>query len=137
MVKHNNQLVNNHFRKAWDRRVRTWFNQPGRKLRRREQREKKMKEIFPRPASGLLKPVVQCCTKRYRYLAQQLHHQRCVTSNRCCSHFQWDQSLLSLILLSFILSLNYSGVISFINFVLAPKPDSEKDSPSKSLKPLD
>jgi len=65
MVKHNNQIVNNHFRKAWDRRVRTWFNQPGRKLRRREQREKKMKEIFPRPASGLLRPVVQCCTKRY------------------------------------------------------------------------
>jgi len=24
-----------------------------------------MKEIFPRPASGLLRPVVQCCTKRY------------------------------------------------------------------------
>ena len=65
MVKHNNQLVNNHFRKAWDRRVRMWFNQPGRKASRRAARALKRKEAFPRPTTGLLRPVVHCCTKRY------------------------------------------------------------------------
>jgi len=65
MVKHNNALVNNHFRKLWDRRVRTWFNQPGRKQSRRDAREVKRKGSFPRPASGLLRPVVHCSTKRY------------------------------------------------------------------------
>jgi large subunit ribosomal protein L13e len=64
MVKHNNQLVNNHFRKAWDRRVRTWFNQPGRKQRRRAHRVEKAAAIFPRP-SGLLRPVVHCPTQKY------------------------------------------------------------------------
>eukprot|EP01126_Amoeba_proteus_P057482 TRINITY_DN7318_c0_g1_i1.p1 TRINITY_DN7318_c0_g1~~TRINITY_DN7318_c0_g1_i1.p1 ORF type:complete len:219 (+),score=16.94 TRINITY_DN7318_c0_g1_i1:69-725(+) len=65
MVKHNNQLVNNHFRKDWDKRVRTWFNQPARKERRRKARTDKARAIYPRPVTGLLRPVVHCPTARY------------------------------------------------------------------------
>jgi len=65
MVKHNNQLVNNHFRKNWDRRVRTWFNQPGRKLRRQQNRQKKAALVYPKPVSGSLRPLVRCPTQRY------------------------------------------------------------------------
>ena len=35
MVKHNNVIPNGHFKKKWQFRVKTWFNQPARKLRRR------------------------------------------------------------------------------------------------------
>ncbi len=35
MVKHNNQVPNQHFKKKWQLHVRTWFNQPARKERRR------------------------------------------------------------------------------------------------------
>lgn len=35
MVKHNNVVPNGHFRKHWQNYVRTWFNQPARKTRRR------------------------------------------------------------------------------------------------------
>jgi len=65
MVKHNNRLVNNHFRKRWQERVKTWFNQPARKLRRRKNRALKAKRNYPRPASGLLRPIVRCPTQRY------------------------------------------------------------------------
>ena len=65
MVKHNNQLPNSHFHKDWQNRVKTWFNQPGRKQRRRRLREEKAAAVFPRPASGLLRPVVHCPTSRY------------------------------------------------------------------------
>jgi large subunit ribosomal protein L13e len=36
MVKHNNVIPNQHFKKKWQFRVKTWFNQPARKLRRRQ-----------------------------------------------------------------------------------------------------
>lgn len=39
MVRHNNVISNNHFRKEWQLRVRTWFNQPARKQRRRSARQ--------------------------------------------------------------------------------------------------
>ena len=35
MVKHNNVIPNQHFKKKWQFRVKTWFNQPARKERRR------------------------------------------------------------------------------------------------------
>lgn len=35
MVAHNNVLPNAHFKKKWGKFVRTWFNQPARKIRRR------------------------------------------------------------------------------------------------------
>lgn len=36
MVKHNNQIPNQHYKKKWQIKVRTWFNQPARKVRRRQ-----------------------------------------------------------------------------------------------------
>ncbi|KAF8222981.1 ribosomal protein L13e [Tricholoma matsutake] len=64
MVKHNNVLHSNHFRKDWQRRVRTWFDQPGRKLRRRTARKSKAASLGVRPLS-LLRPAVRAQTVRY------------------------------------------------------------------------
>uniref|UniRef100_A0AC35TLU0 60S ribosomal protein L13 n=1 Tax=Rhabditophanes sp. KR3021 TaxID=114890 RepID=A0AC35TLU0_9BILA len=63
--KGNNVIPNAHFRKHWEKRIKTWFNQPGRKLRRKETRIAKAKAVAPRPAAGLLKPVVRCPTHKY------------------------------------------------------------------------
>ncbi|RKP11085.1 60S ribosomal protein L13 putative [Thamnocephalis sphaerospora] len=64
-MKHNNQLQNIHFHKDWQRRVKTWFDQPGRKLRRRQQRARKAALIAPRPVDGQLRPAVHCPTLKY------------------------------------------------------------------------
>lgn len=64
-MKHNNVLPNGHFRKHWEKNVRTWFNQPGRKHRRRMNRLKKAAAAAPRPADGSLRPLVRCPTLRY------------------------------------------------------------------------
>ena len=48
-------------------RVKTWFNQAGRKKSRRIAREKKAKAIFPRPTAGALRPVVRPPTQRYNF----------------------------------------------------------------------
>ncbi|KAG6817996.1 hypothetical protein H0H87_009151 [Tephrocybe sp. NHM501043] len=61
---HNNVLHANHFRKDWQRRVRTWFDQPGRKLRRRTARKTKAAALGVRPTS-LLRPAVRAQTVRY------------------------------------------------------------------------
>jgi len=61
---HNNVLHANHFRKDWQRRVRTWFDQPGRKLRRRQARTAKSAALGARPIS-LLRPAVRGQTVRY------------------------------------------------------------------------
>merc|ERR1712210_357637 len=63
--KRNNILANAHFHKDWKRRVRTWFNQPARKERRQTARKDKAAAIAPRPAGGVLRPVVRCQTVRY------------------------------------------------------------------------
>ncbi|CAG8467858.1 8318_t:CDS:2 [Paraglomus occultum] len=63
-MKHNNQLPNAHFHKDWQLRVKTWFDQPGRKKRRRLNRIKKAARIAPRPVE-LLRPAVRCPTIRY------------------------------------------------------------------------
>ena len=42
MAKHNNQTFNSHFRKHWIRNVKTWFDQPANKLRRRINRQNKV-----------------------------------------------------------------------------------------------
>uniref|UniRef100_A0A0C9RL50 60S ribosomal protein L13 n=1 Tax=Wollemia nobilis TaxID=56998 RepID=A0A0C9RL50_9CONI len=65
MVKHNNVVPNGHFKKHWQRYVKTWFNQPARKHRRRIARQKKAVKIFPRPTAGPLRPIVHCQTQRY------------------------------------------------------------------------
>ncbi|KAF9496210.1 hypothetical protein BDN71DRAFT_1352289, partial [Pleurotus eryngii] len=61
---HNNVLHANHFRKDWQRRVRTWFDQPGRKLRRRNARKAKATTLGVRPLT-LLRPAVRGQTVRY------------------------------------------------------------------------
>lgn len=63
--KHNNIVQNNHFHKKWQNYVRTWFNQPGRKKRRRLARQKKALKIAPRPVAGPLRPIVHCPTFKY------------------------------------------------------------------------
>ena len=56
-------LHGNHFRKDWQRRVKTWFDQPGRKLRRRKTRlDKKFVGNFRQIC---LRPVVRGQTVQY------------------------------------------------------------------------
>jgi len=64
-MKHNNQLPNAHFHKDWQSYVKTWFNQPGRKKRRRVSRQKRALAIAPRPVAGSLRPMVRCPTGKY------------------------------------------------------------------------
>ena len=64
MVKHNNVVPNGHFHKDWQRRVRTWFDQPARKTRRYQTRKDKTVEIAPRPLKPL-QPLVQGQTIKY------------------------------------------------------------------------
>jgi len=45
--------------------VRVWFDQPARKLRRRNARAKKATRNFPRPVQGLLRPQVHPPTIKY------------------------------------------------------------------------
>lgn len=47
----NNVLHRNHFRKDWQRRVKTWFDQPGAKKRRRTARAQKAAKAGVRSAS--------------------------------------------------------------------------------------
>merc|ERR1711874_13772 len=63
--KRNNIIPNGHFRKDWQRMVKTWFNQPMRAKRRRAARATKAAAIAPRPVAGLLRPVVRCPTFKY------------------------------------------------------------------------
>ncbi|ODQ53927.1 ribosomal protein L13e [Saitoella complicata NRRL Y-17804] len=60
----NRVLPNNHFRKDWQTRVKTWFDQPGRKLRRRQARVTKAAAVAPRPTEAL-RPAVRCQTVKY------------------------------------------------------------------------
>jgi large subunit ribosomal protein L13e len=65
-IKHNNIVPNVHFRKWWQRYIKTWFNQAGRKKARRDARMEKAKKAFPRPTS-LLRPAVRPATVRYNF----------------------------------------------------------------------
>eukprot|EP00735_Rhodelphis_limneticus_P011832 TRINITY_DN4988_c0_g1::TRINITY_DN4988_c0_g1_i1::g.16682::m.16682 TRINITY_DN4988_c0_g1::TRINITY_DN4988_c0_g1_i1::g.16682 ORF type:complete len:222 (+),score=84.15,sp/P41129/RL132_BRANA/59.80/4e-82,Ribosomal_L13e/PF01294.13/4.4e-78,SCHIP-1/PF10148.4/0.014 TRINITY_DN4988_c0_g1_i1:40-666(+) len=65
MVRHNNVVPNAHFRKHWQERVKTWFEQPCRKKRRRLTRATKAAKIAPRPVAGPLRPVVHSQTNKY------------------------------------------------------------------------
>merc|ERR1711976_278006 len=57
-------IPNAHFHKDWDRYVKTWFNQPARKDRRRKARAAKAARVAPRPVKTL-RPVVRCPTFKY------------------------------------------------------------------------
>lgn len=63
-MRHNNVLPNQHFRKDWQRRVKTWFDQPGAKKRRRAARAEKAARVAPRPVD-LLRPAVRGQTVKY------------------------------------------------------------------------
>ncbi|KAF2500848.1 ribosomal protein L13e [Lophium mytilinum] len=63
-IKHNQQIQKNHFHKDWQRRVRCHFDQPGRKLRRRNARVAKAATVAPRPVDKL-RPIVRCPTIKY------------------------------------------------------------------------
>ncbi|XP_047333098.1 60S ribosomal protein L13-1-like [Impatiens glandulifera] len=71
MVKHNNVVPNGHFKKHWQNYVRTWFNQPARKTRRRTARQIKAVKIFPRPTNGSLRPIVHGQTLKYNMKQRQ------------------------------------------------------------------
>merc|ERR1711963_427060 len=64
-MKHNNVVPNGHFKKKWQFYVKTWFNQPARKLRRRNARAEKAKKVFPRPTDGPLRPIVRGQSRKY------------------------------------------------------------------------
>lgn len=64
MVKHNNVICNEHFRKDWQRYVKTFFDQPMRKKKRNLRRKEKAARLAPRPAD-LLRPEVNCPSIRY------------------------------------------------------------------------
>lgn len=71
MVKGNNVVPNGHFHKVcWQDHVKTWFNQPARKERRRAARQKKAAAMAPRP-TGMLRPVVHPPTNKYNYKLRQ------------------------------------------------------------------
>ena len=48
MVRHNNILPNVHLNKDWQEKVKTWFDQPGRKRRRRLNRANKARLTGPK-----------------------------------------------------------------------------------------
>lgn len=64
MVRNNNVIPKNHFRKHWQRYVKTWFNQPARKQRRNEARERKLARTGGCPLKSL-RPTVRGQTLRY------------------------------------------------------------------------
>merc|ERR1712048_1415444 len=63
-AKRNQMVPNAHFHKDWDRYVKTWFNQPARKERRRKARSLKAAKVAPRPLKTL-RPIVRCPTFKY------------------------------------------------------------------------
>merc|ERR1711988_487811 len=65
-MKHNNQIHSvRKFRKYWQRYVKTWFDQPARKKRRRTVRAKKAAAVAPRPVAGCIRPLVHGATVKY------------------------------------------------------------------------
>merc|ERR1712057_134646 len=64
-MKHNNMIAKEHFKKYWQRYVKTWFDQPAKKKARRMARQKKAAAVAPRPAAGSLRSVVHPPTARY------------------------------------------------------------------------
>lgn len=62
----NNMVPNVHFRKWWQKYVRTWFNQAGRKKSRRTARQQKAAKRAPAPVNKL-RSVVHPPTQRYNF----------------------------------------------------------------------
>ena len=72
MVKHNNEIPHQHWHKVCQQdHIRTWFNQPARKQKRRAARQAKAAKMAPRPMAGLLRPAVHPPTIKYNYKLRQ------------------------------------------------------------------
>ena len=67
MPKRNDRIPKNHFKKDWQNRVKTWFDQPAKKVARRSARAAKAAAVFPRPVAGLVRPVVHPPTRKYNF----------------------------------------------------------------------
>lgn len=63
-TKGNGVIPNAHFKKHWERFVKTWFDQPGQKKSRRGKRLEKASKVAPRPVK-VLRPAVRCPTFKY------------------------------------------------------------------------
>jgi len=63
-MKHNNAIPGIHFHKDWKRYVKTWFNQPAKKIKRRNHRLERAKKLAPRPLD-LVRPIVRGQTNKY------------------------------------------------------------------------
>ncbi|KAH6692296.1 ribosomal protein L13e-domain-containing protein [Plectosphaerella plurivora] len=63
-IQGNQTILSNHFRKDWQRRVRTHFDQAGKKVSRRNARQARAAALAPRPVDKL-RPVVRCPTIKY------------------------------------------------------------------------
>ena len=65
MPKHNNAIPRNHFHKHWNPEssqkghIKTFFQQAQQKKARRVRRQAKARAVFPKPAGGCIRPVVQ------------------------------------------------------------------------------
>jgi len=64
-MKHNQVVPNVHLHKDFERFIKTWFDQPGKKKSRKLKRAKKAVRNFPRPVAGLLRPVIRCSSNKY------------------------------------------------------------------------
>ena len=122
-MKHNNVLPNAHFKKDWQNRVKTWFNQPGRKKSRRVARQKKALAIAPRPVAGLLRPVVRCPTYKYNtklrmgrgFTLEELKtagipRKYAATIGLCVDHRRKNRGIFSNLRGLFGVALNLSGI---------------------------
>ncbi|CAG2110264.1 unnamed protein product, partial [Medioppia subpectinata] len=63
-AKRNGLIPNGHFRKDWQRFVKTWFDQPMRKKRRHVTRVQRAARVAPRPTQRL-RPIVNCPSVKY------------------------------------------------------------------------
>ncbi|CAI5758900.1 unnamed protein product [Candida verbasci] len=63
-ISKNLPLLNNHFRKHWQERVKVHFDQAGKKASRRQSRLRKAAKIAPKPIDSL-RPVVRAPTIKY------------------------------------------------------------------------
>ncbi|XP_014283051.1 large ribosomal subunit protein eL13 [Halyomorpha halys] len=63
-IKANNMIPSGHFHKDWQRFIKTWFQQTGKKTRRRVTRNRKAARKAPKPVK-LLRPAVRCPSIRY------------------------------------------------------------------------
>eukprot|EP00995_Heteronema_vittatum_P007341 NODE_2490_length_782_cov_314.732606_g1735_i0.p1 GENE.NODE_2490_length_782_cov_314.732606_g1735_i0~~NODE_2490_length_782_cov_314.732606_g1735_i0.p1 ORF type:complete len:195 (-),score=30.56 NODE_2490_length_782_cov_314.732606_g1735_i0:77-661(-) len=109
MVKHNNMIPNGHFHKDWQRWISTWFNQPGRKKRRRVARQLKAERVAPRPVEGLLRSAVHPPSIRYNMKLREgrgfsleelkqagINHKEARSLGICVDHRRKNKSVNSL-----------------------------------------